>query len=184
MKCSEFLARFSDYVDGGTSESEQDAFNGHVDACASCRRYLSVVRRGVDLLRDLPPVEPREDLHDRLRHAVYSFEEERGRGKASSSGASGIVALVAVAAALVVALWTPLAREVEPSVELTPIVAKRPAPFPFVPLATPRPLLPPASSAPVFAESDLWSGSNVLLYRHSSLGRRSRDPSFIRIGLQ
>jgi anti-sigma factor RsiW len=182
MKCSEFLARFSDFYDEGASSSDRTAFSGHLEGCPSCRRYLEVVRRGVALLREIPPVEPREDLHDRLRHAVYSLEEERRRGKASS-GASGVMAIVAVAAVLAVFIWTPLVRSVEPNIELTPIVARRPAPLPFVPLATPRPMVPLPPGG-LFAESDLWSRSNSLLYLHSNLGRRYREPGLVRIGLR
>lgn len=182
MKCSEFLARFSDFYDGGAPEPDRVAFSAHLEGCASCRRYLEVVRRGVDLLRELPPIEPREDLPERLRHAVYSLEEERRRRR-SSPGASGVMAMVAAAAVLAMLVWTPLLRNVEPTVELTPIVARRPAPLPFVPLAVPRPA-PTTQSSALFAESDLWSRSNALLYQHSNLGRRYRASGLVRIGIQ
>jgi predicted anti-sigma-YlaC factor YlaD len=182
MKCSDFLARFSEFYDGDAPESDLVAFLSHLDGCGSCRRYREVVRRGVELLREIPPVEPREDLPDRLRHAVYSLEEERRR-RNTSSGGSGIMAMVGVAAVLAVFVGTPLVRRVEPTVELTPIVARRPAALPFVPLATPRPIRTAPQSV-LFVESDLWSGSNALLYRHSNLGRRTRDSGLVRIGLQ
>jgi hypothetical protein len=141
-----------------------------------------VVRRGVRLLQEVPPIEPRHDFQDRLRHAVYSIEEERRRNK-GAAGASGVMAVVAIAAVLAVLVWTPNFRVAEPTVELTPIVARQPASPPLFPLATSRPRVAPAPGA-LFAETDLWSGSNHLLYLHSDLGRRYREPGMVRVGLR
>lgn len=185
MTCSEFLARFSEFCDDARDSPAGEPFRRHLGSCASCRRYERVVRRGVELLQSEAPAEPPEDFRERLRHSIYSLDEERRR-KRIPAGGSGFAAVVAVAAVLAVLVWTPMARSPEPTVELAPIVAREPA--------SPRPLLTPRTAEPTpwtqlssgafFADSDLWARSNALLYEHSHLGRRSREAGFIRTGLR
>jgi hypothetical protein len=131
-------------------------------------------------LRDLPPSTPRDDFRDRLRFSIYRFEEERRRD-GNTFGASRVMLLVAAAAMLTALVGAPLVLDPEHSVELAPILAGRPADLPApVSLASPE----PPSGAPLFGSSDLWAGSNVLLYEHSRLYQRYRDPGLVRTGLR
>jgi len=180
MTCSEFLADFSSFHDEDPSLRDAGAFHAHLEACPSCRRYRDVVERGVALLRELPPPTAREDLQDRIRHSIYTYEEERRRAR-DSQGSSRVMAIVATAAVLAALLWSPRVWEGEPSVDLAPIVVQAPGPGPSGPFTLTR---TGASTSAAFLELELWTESNALLYEHSPLFQRSREPGLVRTGLR
>ncbi len=180
MKCSDFLSRFSDYYDGDPSLEDRDAFEEHLDSCASCRRYDEVVRRGVEFLKKLPSPDPRDDFQARLQHSIYRLDEERRRRR-SPMGGSGTMAAVAVVAILLAVLWTPILLETEPVAELPRIVVEHPVNSAPASQATSRLESEPLSP---FEDSNLWTQSNVLLYRNSQLFQRHREPGLVRTGLQ
>lgn len=181
MSCSDFLARFSEFHDGEVGPDDREAFEAHLDACAACRRYREVVERGIALLRTLPAPSPREDLRQRLQHAIYHVDESRMRRRSSSTltgtGAMGLVAAVAILAGI---LWTPVLFEDVPSVELPPLVVNAPVSAP-----RPAPAVPSLRSDPSapFQDSDLWAQPNTLLFEHSPL-QRQREGAMVRTGLE
>lgn len=189
MTCSEFLAGFSDYYDSDPGASSRGRFEEHLRACRSCARYRDVVDRGVEALRSLPPSPLREDFRDRLRHSIYDYEEER-RHSGGTLGASPVMLMVAAAAVVAAVLGGPFLFRREPSVEIAPIVVQRP------PEPRPRPqpsLLDPIPEAPTvrvvqdtprLEALELWERSNALLYEHSPLYQRYRDPGLVRTGLR
>lgn len=183
MTCSEFLARFSEFYDGDLSLESREAFEEHLAACRSCRRYLEVVERGVELLRSLPSPELREDFRPRLQHAIYHVDEERWRrrGPQTLSG-TGAMTLVAAAAILAGILWTPVLFDDVPSVELPPVVAQPPerSSDPSVTLSSPDRHRGERGS---FLDSNLWSQPNALLFEYSPL-QRGREGGMVRTGLQ
>jgi anti-sigma factor RsiW len=184
MECSEFLSGFSDFRDGLLSSDESNGFHTHLESCPSCRRYAQVLSTGVDLLRALPAAAPREDFRARLRHSIYSIEEERRRRRVPRGGV-GMMSLVAMAAIVSVAVCTPFFWESNPSVELPAIVAQEPAPA--APIAPVLPRSVPAATNVValpLADQQLWAESNALLYQHSSLYLRYKEPSLILTGLR
>jgi anti-sigma factor RsiW len=180
MTCSDFLAGFSEFYDADPSLKNAEAFRAHLDACSSCRRYHEVVRRGAELLRDLPPAGSRADFHDRLRHSIYTHEEEQRRDR-GSLGSSAMMAVVAIAAVLAVLIWTPSIWVGEPSVDLAPIVVHTPGPEAPAPFPVSR---AGSASSATFLELELWTQSNTLLYERSPLYQRSREPGLVRTGLQ
>lgn len=181
MNCSEFLATFSEYHDGVLSPEEREAFDAHLSACASCRRYREVVERGVKLLRSLPRERPRDDFRPRLQHALYHVDEERIRRRTSSSSLAGTGAMTLVAAVAILAgiLWTPVLFDDVPAVELPPLVVNAPAPTSDAPVT---PAARDFESRP-FTDSNLWSQPNTLLFEHSSL-HRHREGGMVRTGFQ
>jgi hypothetical protein len=94
---------------------------GHADECPHCAHYDRVVRRGTDVLRDLPELEVSDDFADRLRWRLYAAEEEdrRERRLASPAQAAGTLAIAAMLAA---AAWVPLMHP-RPQVGRLPAVA-------------------------------------------------------------
>jgi hypothetical protein len=187
MSCSDFLDRFSEFRDGDVPPGEAEGFRMHLESCASCRRYVSVLDRGIELLKDGPAPELPSDFSDRLQYSIYGLEEERRRRRLTGGGTKAM-AVVATAAMVSAVIWTPLAdlgQEAEPLVELPPIVAQDPE----LPLEGPG--IPSLSDerasslvALPLAGQELWEESNALLYQHSPLYFRHREASFVRTGLR
>ncbi len=187
MNCAEFLAHYSRFRDGDLSGSDREALDSHLDGCASCRRYDRAVTRGVEFLRESPGIRARDDLKERVRHSIYSLEDaervRRFRPHAPSGG--GAMALMAAAVLVMVVIWTPSLFDDTPSVDLPTLVVdsaalERPAQtqrsHPVTELGRDR-------GAAFVYESDLWTGSNTLLFEHSPLYHRYRDPSLVQTGL-
>ncbi|MDJ0787117.1 MAG: zf-HC2 domain-containing protein [Myxococcota bacterium] len=98
--------QLSAYVDGQLSSRELRRLDRHLARCADCRQELDSLRRTVDLLRELPPVELPQGLETRLMaHLDHrSAEQDRGRGPrwlrlgatATSLAGAALLALVFV----------------------------------------------------------------------------------------
>jgi anti-sigma factor RsiW len=187
MSCSDFLDRFSEFRDGEMSPTQAAGFRTHLETCASCRRYIAVLDRGIELLKGGPSPELPSDFRDRLQYSIYGLEEERRRRRLTGGGTK-TMAIVATAAAISALIWTPLGNLVrgpEPSVDLPPIVAQSPE----VRLQAPRiPSLSDARASSLvalpLAGQELWEESNALLYQHSPLYFRHREASLVRTGLR
>lgn len=124
MECNDFLEGYSAYRDGLVDEAERDAFRAHLEGCESCARYDRVVRKGTEVLRDLPRVDPPSDFLARLQHRIYHIED--GIPLSPSLGGGG-AALVAVAAVGLLALtWLPFAARAPVEVELPAVAVDAP----------------------------------------------------------
>jgi hypothetical protein len=121
IDCETYLARYSEYLDHDMTVAERDEMEAHADECEHCAQYDRVVRRGTDVLRDLPELEVSDDFADRLRWRLHAADEEdrRARRTASPAQAAGTLAIAALVAA---AAWVPLMRP-RPHVGLLPAVA-------------------------------------------------------------
>lgn len=108
MICQDFLARYSEFVDGELDPRRAARMQEHLVDCAACARYDRVVRQGTEIARGLPEVEPSYDFFPRLQHRIYNLEEDlRSRRDASTTGAA---VSLAVAGALALLAWAPLLR--------------------------------------------------------------------------
>jgi hypothetical protein len=187
MNCAEFLAHYSQFRDGDLSLPDREALDSHLAGCPSCRRYDRVVTRGVDFLRETPGIRPREDLKERVRHSIYSLDDServrRFRPHAPSGG--GAMALMAAAVLVIVVIWTPSLLDDTPSVDLPTLVVDSSAldRAEVVQSSEPMMELGRDRSASFVYESDLWTGSNALLFEHSPLYHRYRDPALVQTGL-
>lgn len=183
MECSEFLERFSEYVDGSLDEESANRFDGHLRDCASCRRYEQVVEKGAELFRSLDPVEVPQDFRPRLQHRIYHVEDgDVLPDRTGSSGVTGATAL-GMAVLLSLAAWSPTLRPPEAEVELAPITATRPVTRGLPPAsALTRPLvLEPASPVGLIQDDrEFWARSHELLFQFSSLSRGQRPGSALR----
>jgi anti-sigma factor RsiW len=132
MNCADFMARASDYFDGSASADEVPLLEQHLRLCDACRRYKSVYEQGTSLLRALPEPELGEDFGPRLQHRLFHVDDRRALIDASGSATPGLTVL-GLAVLLTAVAWSPLLREAEPVVELSPIVVDHvhsPAPPP------------------------------------------------------
>ena len=120
MECNEFLEGYSAYRDGLVDEAERDAFRAHLESCESCARYDRVVRKGTDVLRDLPPVDPPSDFLARLQHRIYHIEDGIPLDASLRGGGAALMAVAAVG--LLALAWLPFAARAPVEVEL-PAVA-------------------------------------------------------------
>jgi anti-sigma factor RsiW len=167
MTCSDFVARFTDYLDGSAPPEDVRAMSEHLDGCDSCRRYKTVIERGASVLRSLPEPELRDDFAPRLQHRLYHVQEERAPSEHVTSGAPALTVL-GIAIMLTAAAWSPLLRGSDPVVELAPIVVSHaPTRLRVVPASTQAVLPPPE------LDGRLWE--NTRLYEYSPLSRRYDD---------
>lgn len=145
MTCQEFLARYSEYLDELLDPMEAARWHHHLGRCASCARYDRVMRQGLELVRDLPSLEPSPDFEARLQHRLFHVRDEREDERAS--GASAVVAL-AIAGMLAAIAWSPLLRQAPLMIDLPAVQARAPgaelraaAPAPFsLPATWPEPV--------------------------------------------
>jgi anti-sigma factor RsiW len=169
MNCSEFLVRFTDYLDGATAPEETGAFEAHVRECAACGRYRAVLEEGASVLRTLPQPSLREDFEPRLRHRLYHVDDERALN-AHQSGTPALTVL-GIAILLTALAWAPVLRGGATEVVLEPIVIDR-APrraSSFLPV-----MLAPPGTASTRTPADIANGlwENTLLYDYSALSQR------------
>jgi hypothetical protein len=104
-ECDEFLARHGEYLDGTLAPLHDARLRLHAARCTTCARYDRVVRQGIDLVRDLPAVEPSPDFEQRLQHRIYHLDDAGALAGRPSVSATGTLALAAVMALLA---WSPL----------------------------------------------------------------------------
>ncbi len=103
MSCEEFLAQHSDLLDGELDEARAVEMLLHMGGCERCARYDRVLRRGLTLLREAEPIQPKADPYVALQeHLARSQERAARRGPAMAS--------LAAAALLGVFAWSALER--------------------------------------------------------------------------
>jgi anti-sigma factor RsiW len=102
MRCEEFLARYSEFVDGLLMPSDAERLRAHLAACARCLRYDRVYRRGVALLASEAQFEPGPSFFDQLHYRIAS-EDQRALQPISTSVATAVT----IAAVLAVLVWAP-----------------------------------------------------------------------------
>lgn len=159
VDCTEFLEEYSDYRDGSMPSRRLAEYRVHLDECASCARYDSVVSGGVEVFRALPEIEPSSDFLPRLQHRIYQTDYEASKRGRRASGAS-VVVIGGIALAIAATAWAPvLQRRPDPVLELPPVAAHAPhrvepmqVLFRTGPLLTDRLERPTLRSATVFYE--------------------------------
>jgi hypothetical protein len=106
MTCDEFIALASDGIEQAGCREELDAFQQHRAACISCARYHRVLARGLDLVRELPEIEPSADFTWRLHRRLRGLDDEMAERQRSVT--SGVVVVLAVAGMVAFTAWSPL----------------------------------------------------------------------------
>ncbi len=109
--CERFLAEYSAFRDDLLPWDERVELEVHLDECESCARYDRVVRRGTQVLREVPQLEVAEDFAARLQHRIYTEELEAARARREHRSTGAALASLGVAAAIAAAAWVPLLRQ-------------------------------------------------------------------------
>jgi hypothetical protein len=123
MQCEEFISSYSSYRDGLLDPEREKRFEDHLSACESCARYDRVVRKGTQVLRDLPRTEPSPDFLDRLRHRIYHVRD--GIPLTAERGGPAVVAVAAMG--LLAFAWLPFATQMSVEVELPAVAVEEPS---------------------------------------------------------
>lgn len=104
VACASFLEDHAAYIDGFLSGAEAGAHEAHAAQCASCGRYASVLRRGLDFVHDLPDIAPSAHFEERLKHRIFHIEDADRLERSGGRSAAGLAA----AALLAMIAWSPL----------------------------------------------------------------------------
>jgi hypothetical protein len=131
--CSEIIALHSDYLDGLLASHEAAQVQWHLSSCAGCARYDRVVRRGVEMVRELPEITPSEDFEARLQHRIYHLQDGAAIG---SQRTAGVAATFAVASMIALLAWSPVFLGSDEQTE-SRVAAERPGAERNVQLTTP-----------------------------------------------
>jgi hypothetical protein len=115
MSCDDFLSLYSDYLDERLPPAAAARLRAHAAACLRCARYDQVMRRGLELARAMPAVEPSHDFHARLQHRLLHVREEIGADGSPVGG--GAAVSLALALLLAVAAWGPMLGGTDDSLE-------------------------------------------------------------------
>jgi anti-sigma factor RsiW len=178
MTCAEFVEGFSEYYDGTAPEALVREAEGHLERCASCRRYRRVMERGAELLRALPGPEVNEDFVPRLRHRLYHVDQEPSLRGHTTSGTTAL-ALIGMALLLAAAAWSPALWQGVPTVELAPIVVSRPHSIVRLRALDSFPGRF-GQKTPRVLQAGLWDDAPALLFQRSRLYQRYEATSAIR----
>jgi len=176
MTCSDFLDRYSDFRDGELPPEVEEHLHGHLEVCASCRRYDRALSVGMRILRESERLLPREEMRDRIRFGVYREERDENRRNTVLPG-RGITIGFGVAATIAAVMAVALLREGQPG-EPSAAVASLAAEVGGSQGAgslfrTDR------GDLPAFEPIEFRTGSNILLYENSPLFRRHRQPQIL-----
>jgi hypothetical protein len=66
MNCHAFRQQHLDYTEHALTAAAEAAAQGHLETCARCARFDFLVRRGLFLVRNLPPAAHEVDLYPRI----------------------------------------------------------------------------------------------------------------------
>jgi hypothetical protein len=173
MTCSDFLERFTDFLDGEGPEDLRTNAEAHLESCDRCRRYHEVMMQGAAVLRSLPEAQVPDDFQPRLQHRLYHVDDEVALGAHTASGTT-VLTVLGMSMLLTALAWSPALRPMAPVVELPPIVVSDP-PLTMPPINVigvrsmiPRPTLDQTGTG-------LWDDAQALLYEYSPLQQRYRE---------
>lgn len=151
MNCTEFLDNYSSWVDGDAESEWGDRAAVHALTCESCGQFDAVYRRGRELFvatdDDFEVDEEafRSSLELRIVQSRHSVATDRTLG----SGAP-LMSLLAMTMVVLSVAWVPVLIQIAgPTVDLSPIQARRPNLAPNA-LAIRLPAVRVQSSVPSF----------------------------------
>jgi len=146
IDCCDFLDRYSDFRDQLLEPGESEAFESHLAACESCKRYDRVVAGGIQALLRVPEVTPSPDFADRLGDRLSHLDDAL---EGSSSSGAPVALVIAVAATIAGAAWLPALQGEPQPMRLPPAFAHAPYHPQLLPLVLqPGRLAVPAATYP------------------------------------
>lgn len=103
--CSQFLAQFSDYLDGRLDRRVTRRVESHLRQCARCRAAVKALRHGVAELQAAGQVAPSPFFRERL---AARLDQEVRIGDPVQPTSTGLAAALLIGAALGLTLLEPL----------------------------------------------------------------------------
>ncbi|HKV52270.1 MAG TPA: hypothetical protein VJO52_13845 [Gemmatimonadaceae bacterium] len=138
MNCREFHDLHPAFLDQTLAVHDVVEMQLHLAECVLCSRYDTAMRRGLLVLRNLPPLEPSADFLNRLHEKLLAAHDADVR--ADTYRGPGVGAFLATAASVVVvgflaAIVFDVARPAR-DLRLPPVVAIRPPITPSAPASS------------------------------------------------
>ncbi len=97
MECREFLARYSEFLDGELGESKHGKFIDHIETCEKCSTYHEILSDGLHSYQGQQEVHLSDDFSLRLQHRLFHVREGL-RKKKSAVLVRGITSTAAASA--------------------------------------------------------------------------------------
>lgn len=144
MDCGEFLADYSDFLDGRCEAHSLSDYHYHLRRCSACADYDRVMRRALQLVQQLDPPEANPDFQPRLRRCVFELAKLPPGHLVEKGSAAAVLGLAALGVIAVASLAV-LDRTRE-TVELPPVVVELSAGDEVPSLWGPAPKFTPAAS--------------------------------------
>ncbi|CAN5360905.1 hypothetical protein BH23GEM4_BH23GEM4_24290 [soil metagenome] len=152
VSCHEFISTYSDYRDGLVGAGLARSLARHRNECPSCARYDRVIRRGVEVARNIDGPSPSREFLPRLQHRIYHLEDDF-RPDPFGSGVS-VALLLMISVVFGVSAWLPAVRAASEPARLPAITALAPLPE----QAPPAEAFPAASISRPLAEAEVPRG--------------------------
>jgi len=140
MDCREFRNKHVPFVDDLLPAFEMERMRRHLDTCPRCSRQDTAVRRGLLLVRNLPPIEPSPDFMRRLNARLEALGPEARTDVVSRPYYSSLGAFTALAAGIAAVAYL--------SIETSNYFAAPPQLAPAVASASVAPSVPSVPSVP------------------------------------
>lgn len=74
MDCRAFRENHVGFVDDVLPAVDMEAMHRHLQSCARCARHDLAVRRGLLIVRNLPPIEPSADFMTKLSNRIAELQ--------------------------------------------------------------------------------------------------------------
>jgi Putative zinc-finger len=153
MDCRAFRENHVGFVDDVLPAIDMEAMHRHLQSCARCARHDLAVRRGLLIVRNLPPIEPSADFMSKLSERIAELEATGALVEPAATYRLTTGAFAALAAGLTLFAYATLEAMnrfgATETLMLPPVVATAPA--------TPAPALSaPAYMAAISAGMPLW----------------------------
>jgi hypothetical protein len=154
MHCRAFRENHVPFVDDVLPAIDMEAMHRHLQSCARCARHDLAVRRGLLIVRNLPPIEPSADFMSKLSERIAELQSSGAMAEPTAAYRLTTGAFAALAAGLTLFAYAALEATnrfgAPQTLTLPPVVATAPA--------TPvSPLSAPAYMAAISAGMPLWS---------------------------
>jgi hypothetical protein len=185
MECQEFLARFSDLVDGKAGADASRMLREHQRVCERCRRYAHTFEAGRDLLASMPPLDVPPDFRRRLQHRILHLQDGPSLSRESLGSGASPAWLLSVALLIAAAAWAPTLGIGTETVELPKVVVTGPAPGSFsAPPVDPTFHRNLSFFSTTEFQEGIWGDSHVILREYSPIMDRRRELSAMRVGIE
>ena len=153
MDCRAFRENHVGFVDDVLPAIDMEAMHRHVQSCGRCARHDLAVRRGLLIVRNLPPIEPSADFMSKLSERIAELQSTGAIAEPEGAYRLTSGAFAALAAGLTLFAYATLEAMnrfgAPQTLTLPPVVATAPA--------SPTPSLSaPAYMAAISTGMPLW----------------------------